>query len=237
MIVKGGPSERRRYLDMQLSQLNPRYFYSLQKYVHSLSQRNALLHAISFNPSLEKTVYLWDEQLAESGEIISLYRREAIEKLSECASQEHSDLTDGKEALKLRYISDTADTENIKETILSRLEANREDDIRRGNTSFGIHRDDISISINGKDSRNYASQGQQRTAVLSLKLAQAVFYEQVKREKPVLMLDDVMSELDPERRRKLIERIDQIQTFVTCTDISDLAGSKKGVFMRFIPVV
>ena len=116
--------------------------------------------------------------------------------------------------------------------MLSRLHSARGDDLRRMTTSVGIHRDDIGIAIDGKDARLFASQGQQRSAVLSLKLAQLELAMQERGEAPVLMLDDVMSELDPSRRRQLIERIDRVQTFVTCTDLSDLAGARQGAVYR-----
>ena len=226
--VKGGPSERRRFIDMQLSQLRPVYFYSLQSYVHALGQRNALLRALAERPALADTLDSWDEQLAREGAKIVKGRREVIARLSEDASEEHLRLTDGQEELRLRYVSEAAQEEDAESFLLGRLRETRQDDIRRQTTSAGVHRDDLSITINGKDARLYASQGQQRTAVLSLKLAQTAFAERERGEPPVLMLDDVMSELDPQRRRQLIGRIDRMQTFVTCTDISDLAGAPQG---------
>lgn len=227
-IVKGGPSERRRFLDMQLSQLRPAYFYALQQSARILGQRNALLRAVSEHPSLEGTLDTWDEQLALSGASIVKARREVIGELSRMACEEHRNLTAGKEELSLRYTSEAAQQEDPGAFLLRRLQETRADDIRRMTTSTGVHRDDIVISIGGRDARTYASQGQQRSAVLSLKLAQTSFAEKERGEPPILMLDDVMSELDPDRRRQLIERIGCMQTFVTCTDISDLAGATQG---------
>ena len=228
MIVKGGPSERRRFVDMQLSQLRPSYFYTLQQAAHILVQRNALLRAIAENPSLEGTLDVWDEQLSLAGASVVRARREVIGVLSSLAYEEHKSLTDGKEELRLRYNSEASQKEDPAAFLLQRLHETRSEDIRRMSTGTGVHRDDIAITINGKDARTYASQGQQRSAVLSLKLAQTSFAEMERGEAPVLMLDDVMSELDPDRRRQLIERIGSMQTFVTCTDISDLAGAEKG---------
>ena len=231
-IVKGGPGERRRFLDMQLSQLRPQYFYSLQRSAHALMQRNALLREIGERPGLADTLDMWDEQLAKAGDAVVRGRREVTEALSRLAAEEHAKLTDGAEKLSLRLSCEAAKEENPGEILLRRLRETRQEDIRRGTTTTGIHRDDLLISINGKDTRIYASQGQQRTAVLSLKLAQTSFAEQERGEPPVLMLDDVMSELDPMRRRLLARRIDRLQTFITCTDPADLSGAPEGMLYR-----
>jgi len=227
-IVKDGPAERRRFLDMQLSQLRPQYFYSLQRAVRTLNQRNALLKEIAKNSSLLPTLDMWDEQLALVGSEIAAQRREAVGVLSEEARKAHASLTGGREELRLWYISQTADAKDAADQLLGRLRAARSEDLRRMTTTIGVHRDDIGVTINGKEARTFASQGQQRSAVLSLKLAQLEMAAKETGEAPILMLDDVMSELDPSRRRQLIERIDRVQTFVTCTDLSDLAGAKQG---------
>lgn len=227
-IVKDGPAERRRFLDMQLSQLRPQYFYSLQRAVRTLNQRNALLKEIARHPSLLPTLDMWDEQLARVGADIAQNRREAIAFLDEEARRAHASLTDGREELRLWYISQTVDAPDAAEQLLGRLRAARSEDLRRMTTTVGIHRDDMGVTINGKEARTFASQGQQRSAVLSLKLAQLEMAARETGEAPILMLDDVMSELDPQRRRQLIERIDRVQTFVTCTDLSDLAGARQG---------
>ena len=227
-IVKDGPAERRRFLDMQLSQLRPQYFYSLQRAVRTLNQRNALLKEIARHPSLLPTLDMWDEQFARVGADIAQNRREAIAFLDEEARRAHASLTDGREELRLWYISQTVDAPDAAEQLLGRLRAARSEDLRRMTTTVGIHRDDMGVTINGKEARTFASQGQQRSAVLSLKLAQLEMAAKETGEAPILMLDDVMSELDPGRRRQLIERIDRVQTFVTCTDLSDLAGARQG---------
>lgn len=226
-IVKSGPAERRRFLDMQLSQLRPAYFYALQRAVRTLNQRNALLREIAKTPSLSSTLEMWDEQLAQCGAQIAENRREAVERLGQYAAQVHSDLTGGRETLALRYVSQAGEGD-ARETLLHRLHAARAEDLRRMSTSVGIHRDDLLITIDGREARTFASQGQQRSAVLALKLAQLELCCAERGEAPILMLDDVMSELDPGRRRQLIERIDRVQTFVTCTDVSDLAGARQG---------
>ncbi len=231
-IVKSGPGERRRFLDMQLSQLRPAYFYELQRAVRTLNQRNALLKDIAKNPSLLPTLDMWDEQLALIGAQIAKNRRETIAQLSESAKAAHASLTGGREELRLWYISQIADADDAAEQLLARIRQNRAEDLRRMTTTVGIHRDDMGVTINGKEARTFASQGQQRSAVLSLKLAQLDMAAKETGEAPILMLDDVMSELDPNRRRQLIERIDRVQTFVTCTDVSDLAGARQGAMYR-----
>lgn len=227
-IVKDGPAERRRFLDMQLSQLRPSYFYALQRAVRTLGQRNALLKEIARHPSLLPTLDMWDEQLAQVGAQIARNRREAVAFLDEEARRAHASLTDGREELRLRYVSQTVDAPDDAEQLLARLRAARNEDLRRMTTTVGIHRDDVGVTINGREARTFASQGQQRSAVLSLKLAQLEMAARETGEAPILMLDDVMSELDPQRRRQLIERIDRVQTFVTCTDLADLAGARQG---------
>ena len=231
-IVKSGPAERRRFIDMQLSQLRPAYFYALQRAVRTLNQRNALLKEIAKNGQLLPTLDAWDEQLARCGAVIVENRREAIERLGALAAASHASLTGGRETLGLRYMSQVSGQENAMEALLGKLRAARAEDLRRCTTTVGIHRDDLGITIDGKEARTFGSQGQQRSAVLSLKLAQLELAWEERGEAPILMLDDVMSELDPGRRRQLIERIDRVQTFVTCTDVSDLAGARQGRVYR-----
>ena len=231
-IIKSGPAERRRFLDMELSQLRPAYFYALQKAVRALNQRNALLKEIAKQPALLPTLDMWDEQLAVCGGEIVRNRREAVASLSRFAQEAHASLTGGRETLQVCYMSQAAEAENPAETLLQRLRAARNVDLRRMSTSVGVHRDDLLITIDGREARTFGSQGQQRSAVLSLKLAELELATQERGEAPILMLDDVMSELDPGRRRQLIERIDRVQTFVTCTDLSDLAGARQGAVYR-----
>ena len=175
---------------------------------------------------------MWDEQLASCGGEIVRNRRQAVMALSKTAQEAHASLTGGRETLSVRYMSQAAEAENPEEELLRRLRAARSEDLRRMTTTVGVHRDDLHITIDGKEARTYGSQGQQRSAVLSLKLAELEMAERERGEAPILMLDDVMSELDPGRRRQLIERIDRVQTFVTCTDLSDLAGARQGKVYR-----
>ena len=214
-IVKGGPSERRRFLDMQLSQLRPAYFYALQQSARILGQRNALLRAVSEHPSLEGTLDTWDEQLALAGASIVKARREVIGELSRMACEEHRNLTAGKEELSLRYTSEAAQQEDPGAFLLRRLQETRADDIRRMTTSTGVHRDDIVISIGGRDARTYASQGQQRSIALSMKTALTDLIREVKHQDPLILLDDVMSELDRGRRDAIAGMLGGSQVFIT----------------------
>ncbi|MBQ8094699.1 MAG: DNA replication/repair protein RecF [Clostridia bacterium] len=232
LIVKGGPAERRRFLDMLLSQLSSVYFYHLQRYNKALSERNAVLREISIKPGLRSTLDMWDEMLADSGAAVAERRIEAIEHLSALAALEHRHLTGEKEELTLRYMTSLRDPSDLRQKFLDQLFSARDDDIRRQTTGYGVHRDDISIRINNRETRIFGSQGQQRSAVLSLKMAQLAYMAESKGENPILLLDDVMSELDMNRRRALGERINQIQTFVTCTDISDLGETERGMLYQ-----
>lgn len=227
-IVKDGPGERRRFMDMELSQMRTRYFYALQQYVRALQQRNNLLREISKNGSLLKTLDDWDEQLVRVGAVVVENRRDYMQTLALEAAESHLSISGG-EVLQVRYKSQFDGASDVPAAFLAKLKQVRSDDLRRMSTSVGPHRDDMLLFIDGKEARVYASQGQQRTIVLSLKLAELQVIKKERGETPVLMLDDVMSELDPKRRKQLIERIDGVQTLVTCTDMSDLAGAKTGV--------
>lgn len=231
-IVKDGPSERRRFIDMELSQLRPAYFYALQRYVRALNQRNNLLREIQRRPSAQGTLDAWDEQLSLAGAEVIRHRREYVEKLKKAAGECHRAIAGGVEALEVTYMTQVKEESDLVQAMMARLKAARPEDVRRATTTVGPHRDDLKLSISGKEVRVFGSQGQQRTVVLSLKLAELSVIEQERGETPILMLDDVMSELDPRRRQQLIERIDRVQTIVTCTDLSDLAGAPKGAVYR-----
>ena len=232
-MVKDGPAERRRFIDMALSQIRPSYYYELQRYAHALSQRNALLRSIVENGRLSDTLEAWDSQLALHGGLIVQAREAFLEKISRAAGVCHHEITSEREALTVRYEpSVQPDGLSPEEAILSALKASREIDIRRGTTTKGPHRDDIALALSGMDVRAFGSQGQQRTAALSLKLAELDIMRAETGEAPVLMLDDVMSELDPQRRRQLLARLRDTQAIVTCTDLSDLAEADIGAAWR-----
>ena len=225
-MVKGGPEERRRFLDMAISQMRPAYYYALQSYQRALLQRNRLLRDIAADPKRRDTLPEWDGILAKHGEVVMRHRAEFIARLSDAARESHGEISGGLEDLRAAYEA------SAEGGILSALQSSREEDIRRGTTCVGPHRDDILVSLDGRDVRIYGSQGQQRTAALSMKLAELEILGSEMGEPPVLMLDDVMSELDPHRRRQLLSRLRGIQTIVTCTDLSDLADADIGAAWR-----
>jgi len=234
-LVKDGPAERRRFIDMELSQIRPAYYYALQRYWRALDQRNHLLRMWSMRPELRGTLPEWNGQLAEYGARIIEYRREFIEKLARAARENHSDISGGAEELAVSYrpsVECEASGGELAEAVARSLGESLDSDIRRMTTGAGPHRDDLLLTISGVDVRIYGSQGQQRTAALSLKLSELDVMREETGEWPVLLLDDVMSELDPGRRRHLLGRLRQVQTLVTCTDPADLAGAEVGAAYR-----
>ena len=222
-LVKGGPAERRRFLDMELSQSYPAYFYQLQQYNAALRQRNALLKAgpAQCRPA---ALSIWDAQLAALGARIIMQRRRFIEKLARLALSMHLEVSGGRERLDIRYMPgfETADFENLEEKLLGALSKGALEDIARGFTRLGPHRDDMAVRLSDMDLRTFGSQGQQRTAALSLKLSQLSLLKEETGEAPVLLLDDVLSELDQSRQRLLLKSVEGCQCFLTCTSLDGL---------------
>lgn len=218
-LVKDAPDERRRFMDIDLSQFSKNYFYSLSKYNEILMQRNKLLKTSSSKSVILDTVGVWNEQLAEYGSKIIFARMGLLDKLKVYANKSHMYLTNKKEKLELSYTGLVADTLfEIKDKLLNEYSNTIDKDIELGYTTVGPHRDDIKITINDIDVRHFGSQGQQRTVALSLKLAELEVFKENLGEYPVLLLDDVLSELDSDRQIKLLEKIKNIQTIITCTD-------------------
>lgn len=215
-MIKNGPAERRRFINMELSQLNKIYLHNLTKYNKILLQRNNLLKQIGFNSELMDTLDVWDLQLEEIGKNIISDRRKFIEKLNDIIYKIHVRLTDGKERLEIVYEPNTTEKLFKEKVFLSRNK-----DFISKTTNTGPHRDDMIVRINGNDLRKYGSQGQQRTAALSLKLAEIEMIKNVAKVKPVLLLDDVLSELDRSRQNTLLENIKGIQTIITCTGLEE----------------
>lgn len=219
-LIKESPEERRKFIDIHLCQFDKNYFYDLSKYNQILQQRNKLLKTPNEN-ALRETIAIWDEQLSDVGAKIILSRLSFIEKLKTHANTIHSKLTSDEEDLKLEYQGFVASDENsLKLLLLKKYEENLEKDIHLGFTTVGPHRDDIKISSNGIDLRSFGSQGQQRTSALSLKLAELEVFKDNIGEYPILLLDDVLSELDITRQEKLLEFVSNIQTILTCTDFN-----------------
>ena len=220
-LIQESPDDRRRFMDIAISELSTKYFYSLVKYKKIIEQRNKLLKNQDVDMVLD-TLPVWDEQLAEYFADVVIARNGFLEKLAPKAKEAHLFITDGKEQLELsgtnRYFGDRA---GIVGQILSDLAENYETDLQFGYTSIGPHRDDIKITLNGVDVRTFGSQGQQRTAALSLKLAELEILKERYHEYPVLILDDALSELDRPRRKRILERVAGVQTLITCTDADD----------------
>ena len=220
-ILKNGPAERRRFLDMMIGQLRPNYIYTLNLYLKTLEQRNNYLKQIREENKPENMLDIWDEKLAEYAVIIYEYRKLFMEKISEKIKQIHLEIT--KENLEIIYESEC----DNKEKVLELLKQRRKLDIIKGFTTKGIHRDDFKVFVNNKEVGIYGSQGQHRSSVLSLKLAELyVIYDEIG-EYPILLLDDFMSELDEKRRKSFLENIKNTQVIITCTDKLDIENSKQ----------
>ena len=215
-IIKDGPGERRRFIDFELSQIDSIYLNDLTNYNKCLNQRNKLLKDFYFQPSLLSTIDVWDEQLVYYGQKIIKRRISFISDLNEIIKPIHNKLTGGKEDIYLSY-EPNIEEEKYKE----QLKKCRENDIKLKTTSVGPHRDDLCVTVNGIDIRKYGSQGQQRTAALSLKLSEIDLVKKVIKDTPVLLLDDVLSELDSNRQNYLLSSIKDIQTIITCTGLDD----------------
>lgn len=216
-LIQDGPDERRRFLNVSISQLSKPYYVSLSRYNKILEQRNNLLKNRDMEMVFE-TLPVWDEQLCKYAATIAFKRAEFVSMLSPVAAEIHSDLTEGAERLDISPEKKYKGTEKeLAGRLFAELSANYERDIRLGFTASGPHRDDLNIEINGADAKAFASQGQTRTAALSVKLAEVEIFEKLSGERPVLILDDVMSELDLPRRKKLVSRIGGLQTILTCT--------------------
>ncbi|MEG2540424.1 MAG: DNA replication/repair protein RecF [Clostridia bacterium] len=229
-LVKDAPSERRRFLDVGLSQQQKIYFLTLQRYNKTLKQKNNLLKDSRYAQNINEMLDVWDVGLAECGATIIARRTEFILELSKVASVAHAELSADTEVLKLSYESDieTAGTvAEIKERLYNAIVEAREKDKQLGYSSVGPHRDDIKIEINNRDSRKFASQGQQRTIALALKLGEAELYKKELGESPVLLLDDVLSELDLYRQTRLLEMTKGLQTILTCTEYEAKIEARK----------
>ena len=216
-LVKGSPSSRRRFMDSAISQLYPRYLPSLIDYHKALAQKNSLLKTLKTSGAHSDTMLsVWNEQLATEAEKIIKYRLEFIKLISDFASRVQSEIS--KETLEISYHAGVKCDAYDRNTIYDYFERNQRREIALASAQVGVQRDDLIISVNGKDARLYGSQGQQRTAALSMKIAQADYIENTKNEYPVLLLDDIMSELDAHRRGYLAERIRGRQVLITSTD-------------------
>ncbi|MBQ8451279.1 MAG: DNA replication/repair protein RecF [Clostridia bacterium] len=219
VIVSGSPSERRDFVDTDISQLSGKYYNLIQRYQKVLVQRNKFLKTTRDKDVIYSQIEIWDEQLASLAGIIIKTRKSFIEKLKEPANEIIKFISKGGDELAIKYEgAKGTGADEIKAEILKSLKFNLERDIELGYTTIGPHRDDIIFELNGKDSKVFASQGQQRTIVLALKIAELLVFGKEIGEKPVLVLDDVFSELDTSRQRKLYERLKGYQVLMTGTN-------------------
>mgnify|MGYP000634680102 FL=1 len=220
-IIKNGPAERRRFLDSELCQLDRIYLADLTNYNKILAQRNKLLKDMIYRPSLSDTLPVWDMQLIETGKKIIRRRKQFVDQLREIVSDIHYRISGGKEELFLKYEPNIDDI--FFEDELSRA---KEKDKKLCQTSVGPHRDDLLFSIGDVDIRKYGSQGQQRTSALSLKLSEIELVRKSISDTPVLLLDDVLSELDSSRQNYLLNNISDTQTIITCTGLDEFVRNR-----------
>ena len=232
-LVKRGPSARRKFIDSAICREKLTNAMVITRYNRILNQRNALLKEISRHPEMKNMLDIWDDSICRLGSEIIFRRISYIRELTKIAAEYHLGISDSREILDIRYISSTPIEEDNTETeifdkLSSALKRSRDDDCRTGITNVGPHRDDFDIIINSKKAKLFASQGQQRSAVLSLKLAEAAVLGELIEENPIILLDDVLSELDKKRRDFLLNKVEDYQVFITCCDYSDVTLLKEG---------
>ncbi|NLY82108.1 MAG: DNA replication/repair protein RecF [Clostridiales bacterium] len=225
-IVKNDPIKRRTFIDRELCQLKPKYYLALSNYNKILKQRNALLKERNINNNLIDVI---DSQLAKYGAIISKYRQVFCLELCNLSNTTQKSLTNNKEELVIKYLSSFKNNEISEEKLFNLLKENIKKDIEKGYTTVGPHRDDISFFINGIDVKKYGSQGQQRTCALALKLAEIDLIKKETDKYPILLLDDVLSELDQERQNLIIKHLKMVQLFITTTEIPDQYKEKENI--------
>ena len=229
-LVKDGPAGRRKFLDTSICQITPRYIGMIGQYQRILLQRNTLLKDISYASALLDTLDIWDEKLSALGGVIIRMRMEYTRRLQKEAEDIYKGISMERESFSLAYrpfelpVQEGQTQREISSLLLEKMMQNRSEDLRSGSTGIGPHRDDLEISINGRSVRSFGSQGQQRSSVLALKLAESRCIGDILGERPVILLDDVMSELDQNRREYLLNHLTGSQIFITCCD--------KGYFSR-----
>lgn len=220
-IIKNGPAERRRFMDAELCQMDKVYLSDLVNYQKACNQRNKLLKEIPKKKEMKETLFLWNEQLIKYGRPVINRRRQFIREMNEVIQDIHSHISGEKETLFLKY------EPNTEESFFSEALIKAEErDLYQQYTTVGPHRDDVSFLINDIDIRRYGSQGQQRTSALSLKLAEIALMKKNTGDTPVLLLDDVLSELDSQRQNLLLDQIHDIQTIITCTGLDEFIRNR-----------
>ncbi|MBQ8014597.1 MAG: DNA replication/repair protein RecF [Clostridia bacterium] len=229
-IVQDGPGERRKLLDIALSLIKPNYAVVMSRYLRVLDQRNALLKKFGERSFQNDYILPWDTELANLGAKIIKYRLDYVEQLSALSAEIYKGISSDRETFSFYYdfSKENISEEEIKERLIADIEKTREADIKRLYTNAGPHTHDLVLTLNGKDARNFGSQGQQRSCALAMKLGEASIIEKITGEAPVVLLDDVMSELDEGRQTFILNYLDNWQVFITCCDPSQLLRSKKG---------
>lgn len=225
-FIKDGPAERRRFLDMAICQLWPKYIPLYQEYMRAVTQRNLVLKDAKFHTQLYDMLDAYEVEIAKKGSQIIAYRKKYIELIKKYAVEIYDGISGGKEKFGIEYI--TVENGENASFLLKALNENRKNDIFAGSTSIGPHRDDLLILISDMAARQFASQGQQRSAVLALKLAEAAVLKDIGGEQPVALLDDVMSELDIFRQDYILNHIKDWQVFITCCDASSASRLENG---------
>lgn len=223
-MIKNGPAERRRFIDMELCQLDKVYLHDLSDYNKTVNQRNNLLKQLQVDHSLKDTLDVWDMQLVQFGRRVISRRREFIDKINNYLAPVHDKLTGGAEQIRMIY------QPNVSEDVFEeKVFMNRDRDLFMKTTQTGPHRDDFTFEVGGIDIRRFGSQGQQRTAALSLKLAEIDMVREIIHDDPVLLLDDVLSELDSSRQNYLLDSISHIQTVMTCTGLDEFIENRLSI--------
>lgn len=221
-LVSGGPNERRKFLDLSIGQIYPTYIEILKNYLRAVMQRNKIIKDYKYDSTVSIMLDVFESEIAESGKKIIKLRKKYIETLNCFLPNLYEGISSGKEILKTEYICKSG------ENLFKDLENSRKEDMFSGTTSVGPHRDDIEFEINGKSVRNFGSQGQKRSVALAVKLAEAEVLKKKTGECPVILLDDVMSELDKNRQNFILNHIEEMQSFLTCCDYTNVENLKNG---------
>ncbi len=235
-FIKEGPKNRRKFIDMAISQIKPQYKNYLVTYDKLIEQRNALLKSASLYTKLRQDIDVWDIQLSKIGTIISIYRNDYIKKLLAVAKEIYQGLSSKREEFSIKYIStiyDEIEKINVYDDIqvecyYQKLKETFENDVKQGYTTCGIHRDDLEVYIDGHLAKLFGSQGQQRSSVITIKLSEACLLKRITGENPIILLDDVMSELDEKRQDYILNHVKEMQVFITCCDVTNTIRLKKG---------
>lgn len=236
-LVKEGPALRRKFLDGAIGQLKPSYLKLLSNYNRIIDQRNALLKDAYHHSHLLDMLDIWDQHFIDVTCKLIKIRKNYMERLAQVALNIYSGITKNKEQLEISYTCSTCDdfeTENLQETVKKHLKAMRSEDLKTGITNIGIHRDDIELKIGGISARSFASQGQQRSAVLAMKLAECEIIQNYANTSPIVLLDDVMSELDESRRDYILNHLENKQVFITCCDDTYFKNFKNGMSFHMV---